>query len=256
MRRGQRIPRARKDYYSRHPFRVVEAFERAELDLYRYTLVKFLTDKIDSGRTGDVTYTLTGLVEALDWPLTVEALRQKLHQLKEQDWIDFDEVTRGQRSPWVFRLGRAAIDGESGVTSPRPPTDLQLGTPSDLEVSSNLRKSEQVENPQPERDPGQAQPPTNGSPRAEQSRAELSEEERTFSEEGYDHALGKGTGDELSGDGFLEVLQSLNGEPPVQLAADDEGELYWSSPPREGEAGVMADCQALVDAGLARWKSA
>lgn len=42
------------------------------------------------------------------------------------------------------------------------------------------------------------------------------------------------------------------GRSPVRVEVAGAG-LEWSEPPVEGEAGVLADAQALVDAGLAQW---
>jgi hypothetical protein len=51
----------------------------------------------------------------------------------------------------------------------------------------------------------------------------------------------------------LASERARNGSAPVCVTVADDGSLEWSEPPREGEAAVLADAQALVDAGLARW---
>jgi hypothetical protein len=44
------------------------------------------------------------------------------------------------------------------------------------------------------------------------------------------------------------------GRPPVRVEVADDGSLGWSPPkPVVGEKGILADAQALVDAGLAQW---
>jgi hypothetical protein len=113
--RSRRIAPAREDWYSRHPHRIVAAFERGDLDLYGFAVLSFFVQRIATPLcpNGEVAYTLDGLAEALRWQQDVgqgtEQLRRVLHALREGEWLDFD-VRPGQRKPWVYRLGRAAID--------------------------------------------------------------------------------------------------------------------------------------------------
>jgi hypothetical protein len=47
-------------------------------------------------------------------------------------------------------------------------------------------------------------------------------------------------------------LLDCNGDgPPVQV--DEDGDFVWRNPPVEGEIGILADAEALVEAGLAHW---
>jgi hypothetical protein len=207
--RSRRIPLAREDFYTRHPHRLQAAHKRGDLDFYEAGILSFLVDEIDLGRTGDVSYTLSGLVEALAWPLTPESLRLKLHRLRAEGWIDFDDVTPGQRRPWTFRLARAAIDGE---TSSEPPNDLQTETPSDLEVTSKEPMLEEAETPLTESDSSTTRPPSAPTPRAEPSRAEPREDHSPKD----DHLLGKTTDTpDVESDPFLDAFEAVNGRGPV-----------------------------------------
>lgn len=275
MSRERRIPRARDDYYSRHPLRVCEALERADLDFNGYALVSFFVDRIDakilSGGTNEVALTLEALAETITWPLGREALRQKLHELRRAGWIDFDDLKQGQRRPWVFRLGRAAIDGESEPIHDRPRADLQAETPVELEVSSNESQSDPAANPHGERDSVRPRPPTDERPRAELSRAEREAAPNGDSVDGegtqvetHDDRLIAAIAESRHRDDALAELHSKidrarlaaerNGEPPVRVERADGGLLVWTpEEPFEGEQGIVADAQALVDAGIAEW---
>jgi hypothetical protein len=234
--RRERIQRAENDSFSRHPERTVRALELHELDFYAYGLLKFFVDKIAlPGRNGEILYTLDQLAQALRWPLSHEWLRRRLHDLRDQGWIEFDDLKAGQRRPWVFRLARTAIDGEID----RPPTDLQLETPSELELTSNSSAGPRLSSPPPARPSERSRPPT-----AETSREEKRREEIFLEGGKYDHVLGKTT----EGD-----AAQFNGEP-VQVERRLGGSLAWSGASIEGEEGVLADCQALVDAGFAEWR--
>lgn len=134
----------------------MRALERGDLDFYGYAIVAFFVDKLAGPNSdGEVAYTLNQLADALKWPLTREWLRDRLHRLRTAGWIDFDDIVPGQRRPWVFRLGRAAIDGEEEVrnalASASPPTgpssDLQVREAPDLEVTSNRASAAVPRNP-------------------------------------------------------------------------------------------------------------
>jgi hypothetical protein len=45
------------------------------------------------------------------------------------------------------------------------------------------------------------------------------------------------------------------GQPVVRVVRNPDGSLTWfdPDPPLEGEEAILADCQALVEAGIARW---
>jgi hypothetical protein len=128
---------AQSDYFSRHPHRIVGALMDGELDYHGFALVSFFVSVLDHGkRTRHVSYTLAALSDIVGWPLGVEALRRHLHDLREKGWIRFEDVSPGQRRPWRFYLGTAAIDATSHAASPESPPDLNSSTGSQVEVTS------------------------------------------------------------------------------------------------------------------------
>jgi hypothetical protein len=130
----KKLPRAEHDLYARHPLRIIRALKTGEIDPLEYLILKFLVDEIEPpGRDGEAVYTLEEFGRLIGWPRSHEWLRQKLHALRDAGWIDFDEPRPGPNAAWIFRLMRAAIDGEGAES----PTSLQLQTPSELEINSN-----------------------------------------------------------------------------------------------------------------------
>jgi hypothetical protein len=235
----EKLPRAKEDLYARHALRIVRALKTGELDPLGYLILKFLVDEIEApGRSGETIITLEELARLIGWPHTAEWLRQKLHALQEAGWIDFDEPRRARNAAWTFRLGRAAIDGEGY----EPPRVLQLGTPSELEVTSNSPHDEHSAIPQPASVSEESQPPT-ASP-LEQSRAKTEIENRRSEETKLDDVLGKTT--------VAETDPAIT-DRLIALAKGERPEIFPDAP-LEGEAGVLADLQALVDAGLGEWR--
>jgi hypothetical protein len=259
-----------------HPHRLHSAHRRGDLDFYDVGIVSFFIDEIATPLCPEqeVSYTLAALSDAMGWPLGPEALRQRLHRLRR--WIEFD-VGPGQRRPWTFRLTGAAIDADLQPTSNETP-------PSRLEVTSNDPDDEEAAMPLPEHDSDPARLPTARAPREE-----LSRDERTPAVKD-DQLLGKTTASESEepeatrrsspeeSDRFLEKVEATNGRrDPDDLHATIERarsrqpesldsivqraragqqvdvDSVWPGPAVEGEEGVLADAQALVDAGLAGW---
>jgi hypothetical protein len=262
-----------EESFARHSLRIVRALKTGELDPLGYLILKFLVDEIEPpGSGGEAIHKLKELEELLDWPRSGEWLRQKLHALRASGWIDFDEPRRVRDAAWIFRLTGAAIDGKS---SPLP-SDLQLRTPSELEVTSNNAQGEEPLNPQPESGSQPLEPPTAEIPREEKRR-----EERTRSEEKLDHVVvkttaadpergftdrliakveahgrrrrrsGPGPGDEGFGDFIRGAYRSglINRAEWLDRVAL-HGFLLRSGPP--DEPGVLGAFQSF-DAGLGEW---
>lgn len=239
------LPRAEDDLYARHPVRIVRALRTGELDPHGYLILKLFVDELEApgSHNGEAIYTLEELGRLIGWPLTLERLRQKLHELRRDRWIMFPDLQPGQRRPWIFCLDRAAIDGDLQATSKSPP-------PLDLEVTSNSAHAEEAANPQPERPSEEIRPPTASVPRAERSGAET---ENLSSKGRKEKDVGKTTAAATDPAITDRLIALVRGEPPVQVEQAHDGSLAWSAEPVDGEQGVLADVQALVDAGLAEW---
>jgi hypothetical protein len=221
----KRIPRSENDLWAAHPTRIAEALELHEIDYDEYAILSFLVDKIAAPPASrrEIVYTLRGLSEALRWPHGNEWLRQKLHRL-DRRWISFDN-RRGPNAPWIFRLTGAEIDAELDES----PTNFQLESPSELETNSNAERDFEPSTALLDRVATVAESPTTSVPRDE-TRAK-----NVLEGKNYDHVLGKTTSE------------------PIRVEQAEDGSLVWNGEPRDGEEGVLADCQALVDAGLAKW---
>ena len=174
--------RAEKDLYSRHSQRILRARQTGELDFHAYAVLSFLVDVIDlPGRDGEAIFTLEGLAEALEWPLVVESLRQKLHELRSRGWIKFESPRRGPGAPWIFRLSGAAIDAERAEF----PTSFQPEGPSSWKLIPTARWQPKPQGRSQTAFPSlpnfQRRNPLEQS-RAEQSRAEQSRAEQSRAE--------------------------------------------------------------------------
>jgi hypothetical protein len=280
----ERLSRAEHDLFARHPARIVRALERGDLDFYGYAIVAFFVDKLAGPYSdGEVAYTLNQLADALKWPPTREWLRDRLHRLRTAGWIDFDDIVPGQRRPWVFRLGRAAIDGDEEVrnalssASPPtgPPSDLQVKEAPDLEVTSNRASAAVLRNPLPDGGSEPMRPPSGLSAekrgrRETDSSSLCFEESRAASQRareprrpqsepfGYDLQVALRGALSSGGNAGTEEVAAPGGagasahgpRPPRVVVSEFDGSFLWSGEPREGEHGVLADVAALMAAGV------
>jgi hypothetical protein len=167
------LPRSERDLFSRHTDRIIDALEIHELDFHSYAVLSFLVDAIARpGRKGKLAYTLDGLIEALQWPYSAQHLRRTLKQLAERRWIEIDDVRRGPRAPWIFRLARAAIDSDiaepetsfNRVSTPEAPPGLKL--------DSTEPSAPGAANPVPKRDSAPSEFQTDAVSEAEEKRRE------------------------------------------------------------------------------------
>jgi hypothetical protein len=249
------IPRAENDLYARHTERIARALELRQLDFLSYGVLSLLVDKINlPGRNGEVLYTLEELARALSWPYKPEALRRRLHGMKDAKWIEFEKPRRGP-APWIFRLSGAAVDGERDESLVSFDPSFLPDTALREETISAQAQDKETENPQAKR----VSEPSEFPPRArvEQSRAETEIENRCSEETKLDHVVGKPTADDEPlcerEPAFPELLDRLEPNPHPAGPGSDAPSQIWPDPPLEGEAGVLADLQALVDAGLGEW---
>jgi hypothetical protein len=224
----ERVARAQKDLFSRHSERIARALELGTIDYDTYAVLSFLIDKIDlPGRNGELLCTLEEFARRIAWPHTIEPLRRRLHGLRDAGAIDFDDPRRGPGAPWVFRLSGAAVDGEWDESLLSFHQRFLAGRPTRDETISAQPEGSERENLDAERGFEPSEFPRRA--RAEQSRAEI------LSDEKLDHVLSKTTA-------------------RVRVEQAEDGSFVWNGEPQEGEQGLLDDCQALADAGLARWR--
>jgi hypothetical protein len=194
------LPRSEKDLFSRHTDRIIDALETHELDFHGYAVLSFLVDAIARpGRKGKIAYTLDGLIGVLQWPYSAEYLRRTLRQLAERRWIEIDDVRRGPRAPWIFRLARGAID--SDIAEPEMSFNRVSNSeaPPGLKLVSTEPAAPGAANPVPERDSAPSEFQTDAVFEAEEKRRE----ENASSEEKEDHHVGKTTGESENSAEFL-----------------------------------------------------
>jgi hypothetical protein len=110
--------------YGRIPYAVADALERGELSFSQYGILCFLECRANHKlRPPQAVHSLAGLADALEWPWTNEKLRQDLHALKRDGWIDF-ESSAGKRSKYVLQLKRASLVGGS-LEVEGPPLEVE-----------------------------------------------------------------------------------------------------------------------------------
>jgi hypothetical protein len=253
----EKLPRAEKDLYSRHSERIVRALELRQLDFLSYGVLSFLVDKIAApGRNGEALYMLKELARALGWPFEIEALRRRLHGLRDAGWITFENPRRGPEAPWIFRLSGAEVDGERDESLVSFHQSFLAGRPVREETVSAQAERVEAANPQSEEGSEPSEFPRRA--RAEQSRAESETENRCSEETKLDHVGDKTTATDPRV--TYRLLAKVDGTehqreeaPPVQIEHGDNGSLVWNGEALKGEAGVLADCDALVNAGLGEW---
>ena len=239
------------------PHRFIEAEMRGDLSDRQAKLCRFVVRHASQDRA---CLTLEQIATGMRWTRSSDTLLRELKSLRPL-WLDFDSRP-GQRGPYTFLLTGLAViretDGE-----PQPPHDLRKDPPISAEVelphaevpgaASNHSQSRES--------PPQKPPQTTEAPSSLTSSE--GSELKAASEEKLDHVVGKTTAAEPEPE-FPELLNRLepspfhpdaerNGGSPLRVERNADGSLEWSAEPREGEARVLADAQALVDAGLAEW---
>jgi len=223
----------RKDHFTLVPRRFTDAHIADELDA-----VHVLIGLHVAARCYEVINTSGGVAPIRLAPLaelcevSEETVRRRLHDLRDWGWLGFEAPVPGQRSAWrIWLLGLAHEGGDSTrapQTCHRPTTETP---PRPRSSSSTAATSKEGAIPHGEKESTSTRAPQSDSAR-EDKRNETKRNEKSLTEEKLDHVVGETT------------------------AAASDRELLdriWPSPPLEGEAGILAGCQALVDAGLAEW---
>jgi hypothetical protein len=244
------------------PHRFFDALESGEITDRQFLLGAWFI-KTANFKTKQVALTLRSVAAGHAWRPSDDTVRRDLEVLKP-DWLDF-EMRSGQRRT-AFRLTGLCQTGQ------QPPHDLRKTEPHLRRLPPDLRRSDQPATPQPERGPAPEEPPTCGGlevtknyntsfplreiaaqppPKTSGSSA-LSE---GGFEEWYAQAiarLGAKPGNEEQT--AAPEGSSRNGiRPPRVEKSLLDGSLLWSGEPVEGEAGVLADLDALAAAGLGEW---
>jgi len=160
-----------------------------------------------------------------------ESIRRALHDLREWGWIGFEAGDGGDPAWRVWPTG-LSLDNP-------PPRPLQHLSNSEPPPSwRGLSKSshdEEAANPHDERE-SVSNPSQSGTSEEPRIRDEtIREREKS-----------------LSGEGETDWVSRDRGAPRVTRR--DDGSLDWSGESLPREEGVLADCRALVDAGLAEWR--
>jgi len=178
-------------------------------------------------------------------------IRRALRRLRTASWIDFPEPDERQRTPWPITLTGLAREAQTkGTAAPTAAPRLR-----------HVPQSSAAE-VEPEEDAESLQERDSAASPLRPSRARENETKRNGvnprSEEKLDHVLGETT---ATDPGVTDWLLAKIDRPdhqrdeaaPVHVEQADDGSLVWGGEAQEGEAGVLADCQALVDAGLGEW---
>jgi DNA-binding MarR family transcriptional regulator len=243
-------------FFAPVPLDFDQAFKNGDLTSGAYLVGCHLAaESYRSKHTDDgvVTLHVSALAELCE--VSPSTIRRALHALERKGWIRF-AVRERQQGPWRIRLtGLAKPDEERACVTPASP-DPPLVT--QAPASPPATEESAIQRPKPDSPPSSLRP----------SRARIDETRRDQkslkanprSEEKLDHVVGETTAtgsDPGVTDRLLAKVEDLdrrkrNGRP-VSVEQADDASLVWSGEAQEGEAGVLADCQALVDAGLGEW---
>ncbi|MBA2360335.1 MAG: hypothetical protein H0V79_05225 [Actinobacteria bacterium] len=116
------------------PARFYDDLERGDITLDGFALRAYLIGRTNH-HTGEYAATVSAIADAVQWRKSDQQLRNELKKLAP----DFDvEVNQGRRRPWIFRV----VAKDMGL----PVANFKRETPSDFEVTSNGRESENVQN--------------------------------------------------------------------------------------------------------------
>jgi hypothetical protein len=250
-----------RDFATFIPIRFVDALRADEVDVLRYGLgcyVAALCFECRNTSGGVAVVRLSELAELFD--VSVDTIGRKLHDL-EPDWIECD-VRSGQRA---WRIGL------TGLASPaRPPHDLRRtsapeGSPvrrltsADEQSPDGASPHAETGSAPPEAPQGRAEPedtrPDPTRPKAvleERLNPDVVEVRRKTDDDRLLALLAESKPSLGANVDQAHRAADANGSGAAVSIAED-GSWVWRDPPAEGEVGLVADAQALVEAGLARW---
>jgi hypothetical protein len=251
---GARVRReaADLDPFAMIPERFQDALARGTINRRQFAIGAHLARRADrlSGWVRNVT--TRELVEAAGEPrATLQTIRNDLRRLRELEFIAY-ESQQGKGEVDVLLTGLWLAH------RPRPdcPENKKIGSenkkiaPENFVLTTKGAEAPPPVEPQPERAAAAAE---------EQSRE--SAPSKSLSED-YEEDLGElRATDPATTDRLLDALDRLsvktgaanrNGRPPSVEQAPD-GSLLWTGEAQQGEAGVLADLDALAAAGLGEW---
>jgi hypothetical protein len=259
--------------FARIPARWTERLIRSEISFDHYGVMTFIVSKADYRTRQAVFPSLKAMQDEMCWWRTGRHLRDVLRELRDEFGEIAFEKSQGSKDPYVFTIvpgdyfgrdleqeGAAVL--ESGSDLEREGPNLEQTPPSSFQVAGGRSKSGRVANAHQQTDSDGA----NIAPVPSESPSTSTALRRE------DQLLGEGTREERNRenerenemektDRLLSLLPSqIRRREEIQRAvAADEREswpvMVWPGPPTAGEEGVLADCDALVDAGLAEWEA-
>jgi hypothetical protein len=164
--------------FGRIPLRVADALEQGDIDLAEFALLCWFESRANHRKNPpELIATAARIMDAVAWEWSDETLRRKMIHLKDDEWIDYD-VKPGSRKPYVIRLLKSRVDGDLEPTSTRPPHELHIGGPPDVELTSTRPVPEEPANPDSSRDRTSKPPPTPTTPQRQRQRADTEPKEQ------------------------------------------------------------------------------
>ena len=249
--------------FAMFPHRFIDAEMRGDLSDRQAKLCRFIVRNAFQGRAK---LSLAQIATGLRWEWSEDTLLRELKALRPQ-WIDY-ESRPGQRDAYLIRLtglargqkttvpSRSELGPEARTSAP-PPHHLRRTAekkPPHREVGEPVESGTQSGKQPPQK------PPSDSTPSPLSSYLYEGSEVKASSEEKLDHALGETTtGDPVGSDTdrLLAKMEELDrrkhNRQPASVDQADDRSLVWSGEALEGEASVLADCYALVNAGLGEW---
>jgi len=227
--------------------------------------------------------TLDQLGDLIAWEKSEDYLYRLLDALKRKAWIEYPTTPGKKQHVYAIRLlwdrPERSEDGPRIENAPSPSTAAaEDGSSADVPPAALSNESEdeggrttaagpstepsgpRIEdssNADTERDSRSVGDEPVRAPRDVREKTNPSSKEKFKDQRlgSSDHRTVEGEGTaETNDDRFLDALGFRpNGDGPA-VSADEDGGLVWRDEPMEGEAGFLADAQALVDVGLAAWE--
>jgi hypothetical protein len=256
------------------PHAAEAAFARSAIDETDLAILVVLWRGAD-WRTRKVTRTLAQIAARIRWGPTDDALSKRLHKLRRAGWFELETTPGKHAAPYLFTLNHEpepSSERSEDVRRSKPHGDRVNDEPSPQRARRRpaaVPRSEDAASPHRQSDSAPTgRAPVRRTSEPQRETKALSEEDALgpASARDHDHVVGETTGrhtDAL----LIAATENLNGERDLDdlhdaieraREASDVGtgcdlDAIWPGPPLEGEEGVLADLEALVEAGLGEW---